>query len=155
VNVGGHNPGSLDFELVSWSQGLVRHNFFRTDGKQNSENSPERLRVMFIAGMIADLEFSMRATAAATEKATFGITSAKRTARAAARLKSAQSKMNQPLLDEVLTIFSSVKLKLNNHEQLTDAADQIHRLGLRFAATVPGEELSAINDFIPPKDKWK
>ncbi|MCA9261715.1 MAG: cytochrome c family protein, partial [Planctomycetales bacterium] len=25
VNVGGHAPGSIDFELVAWSQGMVRH----------------------------------------------------------------------------------------------------------------------------------
>lgn len=155
VNVGGHNAGSLDFEIVSWSQGLVRHNFVRTDGKHNAENTPERLRVMFIAGMIADLEYSMRATASATEKANFGITSAKRTARAAARLKSAQAKLNQPILAEILEIFASVQLKLNNREPLTQAADQIHKLGLRFAATVSGEDLVAINDYIPPKDKWK
>ena len=37
VNVGGHHAGSLDFELVSWSQGTVRHNFVRTDGKVNAE----------------------------------------------------------------------------------------------------------------------
>jgi len=155
VNVGGHNAGSLDFEIVSWSQGLVRHNFVQTDGKFNAENTPERLRVMFIAGMIADLEFSLRATASATEKATFGVTSAKRTARAAARLKSAQSKLNQPILEEVLAVFASVQLKLNNREPLIQAADQIHKLGLRFAASVSGADLAAINDFIPPKDKWK
>jgi hypothetical protein len=155
VNIGGHNAGSLDFEIVSWSQGLVRHNFVRADGQHNAENTPERLRVMFIAGMIADLEFSMRATASATEKATFGVTSAKRTARAAARLKSAQSKLNQPILQEVLDVFASVELKLNNRDQLTDAAEQIHKLGLRFAATVSGAALSAINDYIPSKDKWK
>ena len=30
VNVGGHVAGSMDFEIVSWSQGTVRHNFVRT-----------------------------------------------------------------------------------------------------------------------------
>lgn len=89
VNVGGHHAGSLDFELVSWSQGTVRHNFVRTDGKTNAEETAGRLRLLFVAGLIADIEFSMKATAMATEKATFGITSAQRTARAIERLKSA------------------------------------------------------------------
>ncbi|MEM8733318.1 MAG: cytochrome c family protein, partial [Planctomycetota bacterium] len=35
VNVGGHKPGSLDFEIVSWSQGSIRHNFVRTNGTTN------------------------------------------------------------------------------------------------------------------------
>jgi hypothetical protein len=155
VNVGGHNAGSLDFELVSWSQGSIRHNFVRTDGKQNAEETPGRLRQLFMAGMIADLEFSMRATAKATEKSTFGMTSAQRAARAIERLKSAQEKLRQPVLSEILEIASSVKLKLNNRAPLEDAAQKIHDLGVKFASTVRGDELAAIDAFIPTKDKWK
>jgi hypothetical protein len=155
VNVGGHSAGSLDFELVSWSQGMIRHNFVRTDGKENLASPPERLRSMFVAGMIADLEFSLRATAEATEKATFGITSAKRTARAVDRLKSAQAKLNLPILDEVLDVYAGIKLRLGNHDQLVEAADVVNRLGLRFAATVTGEQLVAIDPFVPPQNKWK
>ncbi len=155
VNVGGHSAGSLDFELVSWSQGMVRHNFVRTDGRENQAGSPDRLRLMFIAGMIADLEFSLRATAEATEKAAFGITSAKRTARAADRLKSAQSKLQLPILDEVLQVYAGVTLRLGNREPLVAAADQVHSLGLKFAATINGAQLTAIEAFIPPQNKWK
>ncbi len=155
VNVGGHKVGSMDFELVSWSQGLVRHNFLRSNGQHNEDSSPERLRHLFIAGIIADLEFSLRATAAATENATFGINSAQRAAFAANRLHSAQGKLNQPVLSEIQTVFESVKLKLNNSAELSEAADRIGSLGVRFAATVKGEDLAAIDPFIPPQDRWK
>ena len=155
VNVGGHKAGSLDFELVSWSQGTVRHNFVRTDGKVNAEEAAPRLRAMFVAGMIADLEFSLRATSQATEKAAFGITSAQRAARSLERLKSAQSKLNHPILAGTVSIAQTVALKLNNREQLEQAANQIHELGVRFGATVTGDELAAIDSFIPPKNKWK
>lgn len=155
VNVGGHKEGSMDFELVSWSQGMVRHNFLRSNGKNNETSSPARLRQLFMAGMIADLEFSLRATAAATEKATFGINSAQRASRAAKRLQAAQDKLNQPLLEEIQTVFSSVKLRLNNSAELTEAADRIAALGVRFAATVKGEDLAAMDAFIPPADRWK
>jgi hypothetical protein len=155
VNVGGHKAGSLDFEIVAWSQGMVRHNFVRTNGASNDPSSPERLRQMFVAGMIADLEFSLRATAAATEKANFGITSAQRASRAAKRLAAAQGKLNQPLLADILAVFQSVQLKLNNREQLTEAADSIAALGVRFAATVPGSQLEAMDKFIPGQDRWK
>jgi len=155
VNIGGHNAGSLDFELVSWSQGTVRHNFVRTDGKVNAEETPARLRTMFVSGMIADLEFSIRATSQATEKATFGITSAQRAARSLERLKSAQSKLNHPALAETIKIAQSVALKLNNKEQLEQAANKINEMGVRFGATVNGDELAAIDSFVPPKNKWK
>jgi hypothetical protein len=155
VNVGGHKEGSMDFEMVSWSQGRVRHNFLRSDGKSNEASSPERLRQLFVAGMIADLEFSLRATAAATEKATFGINSAQRASRAAKRLQAAQGKLNQPLLDEIQAVFGQVKLKRNNSAELTDAADRIAGFGVRFAATVQGADLAAMDAFIPPVDRWK
>ncbi len=155
VNIGGHKSGSMDFELVSWSQGMIRHNFLHGHNQTNAVSSPQRLREMFIAGMIADLEFSLRATAAATEKADFGINSAQRTDRAAKRLQAAQSKLNQPLLDEMLAVYKSVKLKLNNQQELTEAADSIAVLGVRFAATVSGTQLAAIDPFIPPQERWK
>lgn len=160
VNVGGHNAGSMDFEFVAWSQGTVRHNFLRGDslrgdGHSNPLSSLERLRQMFVAGMIADLEFSLRATATATEKATFGVNAAGRTSRAAKRLAAAQSKLKQPLLDEILSVYQSVELKLNNSLQLTKAADSIAALGIRFAATVNGSQLSAIEPYIPSQDRWK
>jgi hypothetical protein len=44
VNVGGHKAGSLDFEIVAWSQGLVRHNFVRSNGQTNDPSPPDRLR---------------------------------------------------------------------------------------------------------------
>jgi hypothetical protein len=155
VNVGGHKAGSLDFEIVSWSQGLVRHNFVRSNGQTNEPSSPDRLRQMFVAGLIADLEFSLRSTAKATVKADYGVTSAKRAKRAADRLKSAQEKLQHPLLQEVLAVFDGIKLKINNRESLEVAADQINKLGIKFAATVPGKDLAAIDAYIPKSDRWK
>ena len=104
VNVGGHSAGSLDFEFVAWSQGTVRHNFVRSDGKSNDVSSPERLRVMFVAGMVAELEAGLRATAVATQKATYGVTVAKRTARAGKRLESVVAKVSDPSLNEIVRV---------------------------------------------------
>lgn len=155
VNIGGHVAGSMDFEFVAWSQGALRHNFARTGGQSNDASSRPRLRQMFMAGMIADLEFSLRATASATEKAEFGINSAKRASRAAKRLAAAQTKLNQSLLDDILSVFQSVALRINNRQQLMEAADRINHLGIRFAATVAGEALKPIDEFIPPESNWK
>jgi predicted TIM-barrel fold metal-dependent hydrolase len=110
---------------------------------------------MFVCGMIADLEFSLRATAVATEKATFGVNSAQRADRAAKRLEAAQGKLDQPLLSEVLTVYKSVKLKLNNKEELLAAANKIAALGIRFAATVDGNSLEPVHKYIPSADRWK
>ena len=155
VNQGGHSAGSLDFEFVSWSQGTVRHNFVRTDGKRNDASPQTRLRVMFVAGMVAELEASLRATAGATQKATFGVTAAKRASRAGKRLASVAQKIEAPELSEVLTIFKSVKLKLNNREELTAAADEVARLGYELAERHDGKAWAALDAFIPPAKTWK
>lgn len=155
VNVGGHPTGSLEFEFVSWSQGTIRHNFVRTDGKQNDPSSIERLRLMFVSGMIAELEASLRATAKATQKATYGITSAQRTMRAAKRIESVSQKIDSPILDELLKVFGSVQLKLNNEDQLNKAAEITALLGYRFASETDPSTLAGLDAFIPPASRWK
>lgn len=154
VNVGGHSAGSLEFEFVSWSQGLVRHNFLESDGKTNRVSSPERLRLMFVAGMIAELEASLRATAIATRKATYGVTSATRASRAGARLASINAKIDSAQIRQICDIFKSIKLQLNNESQLTAAANQIAVLGHKFAES-NAADLSALDRFIPGPDRYK
>ena len=153
VNVGGHSAGSLDFELVSWSQGTIRHNFVRSDGTANAVSTPERLRVMFVAGMIAELEASLRCTASATQKATFGITAAQRANRAKKRLASVQAKVGNPLLQQILQVVSGVQLKLNNKAELTAAADRVAAYGFEFAAENDGKSLSALDAYVPKTRK--
>lgn len=155
VNQGGHSVGSLDFEFVSWSQGTLRHNFVRSDGATNLASEPERLRVMFVAGMVAELEAGLRATAVASEKAAYGVNAAQRTARAAARLGSVNQKVAISEIAETLKIFQRVTLKLNNREELEAAADEIARLGHQFAESHDGSQLGPLDPFIPEVARWK
>ncbi|MEP6170365.1 MAG: multiheme c-type cytochrome [Rhodopirellula bahusiensis] len=155
VNVGGHSTGSLDFEFVSWSQGTIRHNFIDSDGQNNDQSSRDRLRVMFVSGMIADLEASLRATAEATQKAKYGVTAAKRADRAAKRLLSVSQKITSKHIEDVLLVYSGVTLKLNNREQLVQAADTIAEIGFRFAAETNGHVHAPLDAFIPPANRWK
>lgn len=155
VNVGGHSVGSLDFELVSWSQGTIHHKFLDSDGKVNAKSSPERLRVLFVAGMIADLEASLRATSKATVVAEYGVNAAKRAARGAARLKSVAKKVNDPSVNAVIAVYESVRLAVGNEAQLQAAADQIGEHGVRFAAEVDPQTLAPLDSFLPPPDRWK
>ena len=141
VNKGGHSAGSLEFEFVSWSQGTIMHNFVKSDGKVNQPSSPDRLRVMFVAGMIA------------TEKATYGITSARRGARAVSRLESVASKVDSPILGQILAVAKGVTFKLNNRSELTSAADKVADFGHQFAQVTEGQSLSGLDKFIPKSRK--
>ena len=155
VNVGGHTAGSLNFEMVSWSQGSVRHNFARDPDGRNAVESPERMRVMFVAGLIAEFEAGLRATAAATRKDTFGMTVAQRTQRSAKRMQNLNRIVSSPHLREVLEIWDAKELRLNNREPLLRAADRIAEIGYRFAEETNGESLAALDPYIPGRDSYK
>lgn len=154
VNVGGHSVGGATFEMVSWSQGLMRHRFVSGKGQNNAPNSPERLRLIFVSGMIADLEFSLRATANATSAESFGKQVARRASTAAKRLASVYKKTKTPILKQILDVYSSVQLKVNNRDQLTDAAEQIRKLGVKFGAETSGANLKSVGPFVPKPASW-
>ncbi|MFK7766164.1 MAG: multiheme c-type cytochrome [Mariniblastus sp.] len=155
VNVGGHKAGTEDFELVRFSQGQVRHNYLRTNGTANAQSEPARLRVMYIVGMMADLEYSTRATARATEKSTFGTKVANRAARTAVKLFEVQQKINDPHVEAALQAFAQAELKINNGESLSQIADQIKSAGQSFSSLADGARLSMIDPLLPNPSEYK
>lgn len=154
VNVGGHPAGSPDFELVSWLHGEVRHNFLRSDGKGNADNTPERKRVMFVIGNILDLEHSLRGTALATEKGPYAVTLARRANAVRTRLTDIQAKAPTPEVAAILEA-AQVKLSLHNQADLTAAADKIAALGRSFADAHNGANLAALDALIPAPANYR
>ena len=155
VNVGGHPAGSK-FELVSWSQGEVRHNLWYTDGKKNSLASKSRKRMMYIVGVAVELETALRAVGKATKKKTYAVKMAKRAAAARKRMAAvakALPKVKQ--LSNMAKIGKSAKLKLNNDKALSKAADKIAKEILSLTAKYNGKKFAAIDKMIPGKDKYK
>ncbi len=155
VNHGTHKAGSEQFELVAWSQGMLRHNFLRTNGEFNAPSPPKRLRVMFVVGKIADLEFSTRATALATERGTYGLTVANRAASLASELYEIQQLVNDPMLEQILKSFAAARLATNNAKQLNEIADEINRLGIQFAEQVEPEALADVDVMLPKPAQYK
>jgi hypothetical protein len=155
VNVGGHRAGSDEFELVAWSQGLVRHNFLRGGGTHNQPSDPARLRVMYVVGVMADLEASLRATAVATEKAQFGVTAARRAARQKKRLYEIAQLVDNPLVRQALEAAVGAQLKLNNQDQLLAAADLVGQYAFEFAASADGHALAALDRLVPREDQFR
>lgn len=154
VNVGGHAAGSPDFELVSWSQGMVRHNFLVGKGI-NAQATPEELRVMYVVGILADLEASLRATAAATTKATFGTASAQRAAKLKRKLYKVSQLVDDIHVNEAVDAALSVPLQLNQRDALTAAADRIGKAAFAFASDANGKNLAAIDPLLLKPDQYK
>ncbi len=155
VNVGGHNAGSKEFELVTWSQGRVRHNFLRTGGATNAQSTPEQLRVMYVVGVLADLEASLRATAQATTKAPFGIAAAQRAAGLKRKLYDISQRVHDPRIDDALFAALNVPLKLHRSTDLTSAADAVGKAAYEFAANAKGNALTAIDPLLPKPAVYK
>ena len=155
VNVGGHPPTSDAFELVAWSQGQIRHNFLRTGGTENATSSVERLRVIYIVGLLADLEFSTRATGRATEQGAYGIAVANRASRAATKLFELQQQINDASVEHALGAFAAAELKTNNALQLDEIADRISQAGSDFAIKNDGRNLAAVDRWLPSPEKYR
>ena len=155
VNVGGHSSGSA-FELVSWSQGEVRHNSWYNKGKANAEASLERKRMLFLVGRIVELETALIGVSKATVKKDYGLQMAKR-ANNARKVMTQLAKLipDAPELAEIAKVAAAVKLKLNNEAELTEAAGKISILGLKFADTYDGTTFGSIDKYIPKSGKYK
>lgn len=155
VERGGHPTGSPDFELVAWSQGRVRHNFLRTGGVGNAAEDRARLRVMYVVGQLTDLEYSLRALAAATLKANYGKAAALRSAAARKRLAEMQLHLADPRIQVALDAFAAAPLAAERREQLTALADRVSEAAYQFADEVDGASLAAIDGFLPSVDEYK
>ena len=155
VNIGGHKPGTPEFELVSYSQGIVRHNFLRTGGASNGAATQAQLRVMYVVGVMADLEASLRATAQATVKAPFGVASAQRAAGLKRRLNVIRETIDDPYVQQALDAALHAPLKLNQSETLLAAAEKIGSAAFEFAANADGSKLAALDPLLPKPEQYK
>ena len=152
VNTGGHPAGSK-FELVSWTQGEVRHNVWYT--KENREASIERKRMMYIVGKALDLEHALRGVAKATKKATYAKAMARRASAAKKGLKAIAAKVKVPEIEAIVAAAAGAKLKLNNADQLNSAADKVAAAARKLAQDHDGSQFAAIDSLIPGAGDYK
>jgi hypothetical protein len=155
VNVGGHAAGTADFNLLSYSQGEVRHNFLDSGGKVNADDSPARLRMLFTMGTLLDLEYSLRAVARATEKATYALTYAHRVKAIKEKLAKINALAPTSEITDILAATEKVSLKLNNADELNGAADKVRALAQAFGTAHNGGDLAAIDPLLPGPDTYK
>ncbi len=155
VNLGGHSPASEGFNLLTWSQGEVRHTILHTGNLTNPEASPAHRRQLYVLGVILETEYGFRAVARATAKASFGLTLARRTDAARKLLEKIQALAPTPELAAIVTIAQATGLRLNNAIELNAAAEKISGLGREFAARVTGEQLAGIEALLPAASQYR
>ena len=154
VNVGGHPAGSK-FELVSWSQGEVRHNVWYSKGK-NKKAKQGRRRMMYLVGLAVEFETAIRAVGVATKKKSYAVKMAKRAAAARKKMRIAAKKLPKVKeLQAIVKLGKKAALKLNNKKQLTAVANKIAVQTLKLSGKYNGSKFGAIDKMIPSEDKYK
>jgi hypothetical protein len=155
VNKGGHPAGS-PFELVSWSQGEVRHNTWHSKGRENVLASPARKRMLYLVGLGVELETGIRAVGRATVRRLYAFEMAKRVDRARNQLAAAaKAAPDVPEIARMVEFAYSAGLKLNNERLLTAAADGVSKLVATISEKYDGSTMAGLDSLIPGPDKFK
>jgi hypothetical protein len=155
VNKGGHRAGST-FELVSWSQGEVRHNTWYSKGRDNVPASAPRMRMLHLVGLGVELETALRGIARAKVRWLYAFEMAKRADRARKQLAAAaKAAPNVPEIAEMVKLAHSAGLKLNNERLLTAAADGVSKQLVLITENYDGSTMAGLDGLIPGSDKFK
>ncbi len=156
VNVGGHPDTSLDFNLLTWSQGMIRHNFFRGRGK-NKPPTQEYQRVLFVVGSALKLEYHLRGFAKATEKADYSVKMANKMKEAARELSKVAKAVPEAseIKDMLKTLKRVWKIKLGNEKAFLESANEIKALSESFVDKYDGSTLGALDSMVPSASDYK
>lgn len=153
VNKGGHPAKSPDFELVAWMSGEVRHNFFESKGKSNAETPTPRKRMLYIAGIALQLEYSLRGLARAKEKEEYGKAMGRNCQSTRESFNQIVETLGAAAPDELKAMSEAVNqtglLKYFNVDPLTAAADQVAEQLKAFSANHDGSAFAAIDSMLP------
>lgn len=155
VNKGGHRAGSA-FELVSWSQGEVRHNTWHSKGKDNVAASAERRRMLYLVGLGVELETSLRAVGKATVRKPYAFLMALRVDRVRKQLAAAAKAVpDLPEIGKLVQLSHAAGLKLNNQRSLNEAADGVAKILEGIVETYDGSTLAGLDALIPAPAAFK
>ena len=108
---------------------------------------------MYVVGLLAELEASLRATAKATEKSDFAFKHAERAHELRAAARRLAKDTGHPLIQKAAEAGNSAKLKLGNGEEMTRAADSLSRLAWQIAEEADGKLLGGIDSLLPTNDQ--
>jgi len=153
VNKGGHGTGSANFELVTWSQGDIRHNFLNSfltgDGTQNAERDMPRKRVMYVLGRALDLAYRLRGMAVAKEeRARYERAMSRRVRSSLNEIREIDGRVTLAETREMISAVRAVSVAFGNRDALLQTADKIEASARKFLAGHDGKGLAGIDPLI-------
>ena len=139
---------------MSWSQGEIRHNLQKTEGKTNTEASPAHKRVLYVTGRLLDLEYSVRALAKATTDGTYSQKLTERINKMTTELKKIAG-AGVSAAGDIAGLVDAGQLKPGNETGLNKLADAIASKSKAFADGNDGSALGGVDGLIPTTYKGK
>ena len=154
VATGGH-PAVSNFELLSWSQGNMRHNNFYTNGKENKVASAERKRVLYVVGMVAEIEVLLSSLGNANAMNIYVKTHAKRFSNLRKQFISVAAASKDESMLEFAQYLKAVGLSFKAREALIPASKKAGEFLDNFSATSDGSSLAGIDSLLPDPSEYK
>ncbi len=159
VDQGGHPPG-VGFELLSWSQGGMLHNFKKSGERlENRPATRTRKRTLFILGKLLDLEHDLRAIARATQDGESFQARKKHLSETCSLLESLNTALgSDSILEPTLALTRPIineEIRPGQMEKLKKLADKISSLARDFVQSRPKNSLEKIDSFLPPSSSYK
>lgn len=155
----GHKAGSTGFELSSWSDGEVRHNFHENQQvnatapslwmKRQSATAKQRERLMYAVGLLTDLEVSLRNRAGA-ETAAYASQMGARVGALQGKLARINAVEPNPRTQTAQQVLAQVLPKIfsppgGNRKLFNNAADRIAKAAQQFLESHDGSELAGLD----------
>lgn len=154
VNVTDHPPLTPQFNMVSWSQGSMRHNFLRTDNKSNAVSSPERLRVMFMVDLLAKLEACMKSLAGSEQGSEHSNSMTLQYIAAAKQLHRISEVVDNVYINKANDLVQTTQ-PTSQPDRLLGMADQLSRIAFEFGKREQEHQLRAIQLLLPDPSEYR
>lgn len=154
ISKGGH-PVAEGFEMLSWLQGEVRHNFLNSeDYGANTAVSKSRQRRFFILGRLRQLQRQLLAFSALKDReGSFAKSLGRDILRAYKDLKRARGALK--VLEKIRAILAEIKLKESPQHKIKKASEGIAKILAGLAKDSKALDQSALDVLLPKEFRGK
>ena len=154
VDIGGHTVGS-PFELLSWSQGEIRHNTWYTKGESNIERGRDGCRLLYLLGSTVELEAVLRAAAEIEGRGRYYKAVSRRLVSARHRMEKISKACPDLPLRALLDTVGGLRIGRENGQALTPPAEQLSEIGRHLLERYDGTELSCLDALVPNPEEYR
>ena len=154
VNQTTHSIATPGFNMVAWSQGTMRHNFFRTDGAANEVSSPQRLRVMYVTDLMANVEYTLNSLANSPADTRHHQAMSQQLNQTTKKLKDVAKAVANDSVSKVVAAVATLTAKSTPTQQ-KEVAQIVGEIAFDFARNESQHSLEAIQPLLPKPEQYR